>query len=196
MAAGFGMSIRAYDPFLERAGLAGEGVEPCRDLIEGLAWADAVSVHVPKADSPVDRRGGTRGNEADRHPRQHRPRRRGRRSRALIDALRAGRLGAAGLDVFEDEPPRRGQSPLCAGQVVLSPAHRRADGRAREAHGDLVGPERARFLRGSRRPNSCRERRLARGAVSPAVASASGIARAIVDCPHPRGADGKIRSAR
>ncbi len=40
---------------------------------------------------------------------------------ALIAALREGRLAAAGLDVFEDEPPAPDNPLLSMDQVVLSP---------------------------------------------------------------------------
>ena len=53
MASGFGMEIRAFDPFLERQGWPEGAVAPVADLAGGLGWADLVSVHAPKADQPV-----------------------------------------------------------------------------------------------------------------------------------------------
>jgi len=42
-------------------------------------------------------------------------------SRALVDALNAGQLGGAGLDVFDDEPIPAGHPLLACQQVVLTP---------------------------------------------------------------------------
>jgi D-3-phosphoglycerate dehydrogenase len=120
MAAGFGMEIRAYDPFLVGSGWADGSVPPVTDLLEGLAWADFVSVHAPKTDKPIIAAAElavmkpsailvntARGGVVD--------------EAALIASIREGRLAAAGLDVFEDEPPAPDNPLLAMDQVVLSP---------------------------------------------------------------------------
>ncbi len=120
MAAGFGMMIRAFDPILARNGWPEGPVEPVRDLGEGLAWADAVSVHAPKSDRPIIAApelmmmkssailiNTARGGVVD--------------EAALVASLREGRLAAAGLDVFEDEPPATDNPLLSLEQVILSP---------------------------------------------------------------------------
>lgn len=120
MAAGFGMNIRAFDPWLQSAGWPQGDVAPVGELAEGLAWADAVSVHIPKADGPVIgaaeiahlKRGAimvntARGGVVD--------------EQALADALRSGQVGAAGLDVFDAEPPPADHPLLGFDQVILSP---------------------------------------------------------------------------
>lgn len=118
MAAGFQMQVRACDPWLERAGWPDGPVRPV-SLEEGLAWADCISVHVPRGDRPVI---GTaeiarmkpgvllantaRGGVVD--------------EAALAGALASGHVGAAGVDVFETEPPEA--SPLFAcDTAILSP---------------------------------------------------------------------------
>ncbi|MCX7888931.1 MAG: hydroxyacid dehydrogenase [Rhodobacteraceae bacterium] len=120
MAAGFGMEMRAHDPFLERAGWPAGEIPPAPDLPAALAWADLVSVHVPRGDRPVlgaaeiaAMKPGAivvntaRGGVVD--------------EAALAEALRSGHLGAAGLDVFEAEPPAADTPLLGLDQAVLTP---------------------------------------------------------------------------
>lgn len=118
MASGFGMQIRAYDPFLLQAGWPQGQVKPV-SLEEGLPWADYISVHIPKGAKPaigatelaMMKRGVVISNTA-----------RGGVvcEQALNDALASGHVGAVGLDVFDDEPPTT--SPLLAHyNAVLSP---------------------------------------------------------------------------
>jgi D-3-phosphoglycerate dehydrogenase len=120
MASGFDMKIRAYDPFLMAAGWPEGDVACVDDLSDGLAWADCISVHVPKSDRPIigeeelrnikpgvvianTARGGVIDEEA------------------LAKALSDGRVGAAGIDVFEEEPPT-GKCPLFErDNAILSP---------------------------------------------------------------------------
>jgi len=120
MAAGFGMAIRAFDPFLQRHGWPDGAVAPAATALDGLAWADFVTVHAPKGDEPVIAASElavmkpsavlvntARGGVVD--------------EAALITALQEGRVAAAGLDVFEDEPPAPDNPLLSMDQVVLSP---------------------------------------------------------------------------
>ncbi len=120
MAGGFGMAIRAYDPYLQAQGWPEGQVGPVDDLFNGLRWADVVSVNIPKAEQPIigavelaAMKPGAiivntaRGGVVD--------------EKALVDALKSGHLGAAGLDVFDDEPPSQDNPLLAFDQVVLSP---------------------------------------------------------------------------
>jgi len=120
LAAAFGMEVRAYDPFLEKQGWPQGSVGPAGDLKAALAWADAVSVNVPKTDSPTIgaaelaaiKPGAilintARGGVVD--------------EAALVTALRDGRIAAAGVDVFEDEPPALDNPLFGLDQVVLTP---------------------------------------------------------------------------
>lgn len=104
MAAGFEMTIRAHDPYLSRKGWSEGPVAEIADLDEGLAWADCISIHVPRADKPVlgareialmkpgvVLANTARGGVVD--------------EAALAEALASGQVGAAGVDVFDDEPP-------------------------------------------------------------------------------------------
>jgi len=120
MAEGFRMEARAFDPFLVERGWPEGPVLPATTLADGLAWADIVSVHVPKSGRPIlgeeefawlkpgaivvnTARGGI-FDEA-----------------ALATALANGRVAAAGLDVFDDEPPAKNHPLLAFDQVVLTP---------------------------------------------------------------------------
>ena len=95
-------------------------VAPVATLAEGLATADVVPVHIPKADAPIIaaaeialmKHGAiiintARGGIVDKA--------------ALADALRSGQIAAAGLDVFDADPPARDHPLLAFDQVILSP---------------------------------------------------------------------------
>jgi D-3-phosphoglycerate dehydrogenase len=120
MADGFEMKVRAFDPFLAGKGWPEGQVESVASLADGLAWADIISIHVPKAGRPLlgaeefallkpgaiivnTARGGI-VDEA-----------------ALAAALTEGRVAAAGLDVFDDEPPAKDHPLLAFDQVLLTP---------------------------------------------------------------------------
>lgn len=120
MALGFRMEVRAHDPYLERSGWPDGPVPPVSDLEEGLGWADCISVHVPRSERPVIGAGEiarmkpgiivvntSRGGVIC--------------ERALADALASGQVGAAGLDVFDDEPPPADNPLLASDAAILSP---------------------------------------------------------------------------
>ncbi|MND30414.1 hydroxyacid dehydrogenase [Agrobacterium tumefaciens] len=119
MASGFGMHIRAYDPYLLQSGWP-EGPTRSVSLEEGLPWADYISVHIPKGASPaigaaeiaLMKPGVVLSNTA-----------RGGVvcEKALSEALASGHVGAAGLDVFDDEPPESSSPLLSQFNTVLSP---------------------------------------------------------------------------
>lgn len=119
LAAAFGMELRACDPVLAAKGWPEGGIEAV-DLAGGLAWADAVSVHVPGGARPLLGAGElsllrpgailvntARGGVVDEG--------------ALVAALAEGRIGAAGIDVFATEPPEAGHPLARFDQVILSP---------------------------------------------------------------------------
>jgi D-3-phosphoglycerate dehydrogenase len=127
----FGMKLLAYDPYPDHAFAAAHGITllPFERL---LAESDFLSLHLPvtaetrhlinrqtlKLMKPtaflVNTARGALVNEAD-----------------LLEALRAGRLAGAGLDVFEEEPP--GKSPLFElDNVLLTPHGAGTDRKSRD----------------------------------------------------------------
>ena len=120
MAAAFGMEIVAFDPWALAHGWPEGAARPVATLEEGLALADVISVNLPKADRPIlgagelalVRRGAVivntaRGGIVDEG--------------ALAEALTSGQVGAAGLDVFDAEPPAADHPLLGFDQVILTP---------------------------------------------------------------------------
>ncbi len=119
--AGFGAEIAAHDPMLSPDEIRAAGAEPM-DLPALLAWADVISIHVPLTESARNLIGAAqlalmhsgavivntaRGGIID--------------EAALADALRNGRIGGAGIDVFEHEPPAADNPLLALPNVVLGP---------------------------------------------------------------------------
>ena len=120
-AAALDMRIIAYDPFIGADQIRAAGALPVASILEGLPQADYVSVHIPKADKasligaeelavmkPSSFIINTaRGGLVDEI--------------ALADALNAGRLAGAGLDVFVEEPPHKDHPLFQYRNVILSP---------------------------------------------------------------------------
>ncbi len=122
LALAFGMKVAVYDPFVDTAALAKEGIEVAADLTTGLSMADIVSVHAPKTPETNHIIGEAalkamrpdawlvnvaRGGLVD--------------ETALLAALDSGAIAGAALDVFETEPPTPDNPLLSHDLVVLSP---------------------------------------------------------------------------
>jgi D-3-phosphoglycerate dehydrogenase len=154
-AGAFGLRLLAFDPFVSELRMTGEGVEPATSLGELLERSDIVSVHAPlnpdtyhligagelarmRPDAILVNTG--RGGVVDEV--------------ALADALRDGRLWAAGLDVLEHEPPPADHPLLSLPNVTLSPHVASATSRMRPETRRRVGREVALVLTG-RWPRSC-----------------------------------------
>jgi D-3-phosphoglycerate dehydrogenase len=159
MAEGFGMDIRAFDPFLVESGWPDGTVPPAAALADGLAWADVVSVHAPKAGRPI-----LAAEEFARlKPRRRGPQHRLRRGRGR-DGVGGGSDGRADRSRRPRRVRRRtaGEGPPAArlrpGRALA--AHRRADAGSGRADGGRFRPERHRFLCWSPRPRSHRQQGL------------------------------------
>jgi len=120
MAKAFKMSVSAFDPYISPEQWPDNDVIRFSDLAQGLAWADCLSLHVPKSEKPLinvaeftqmkpgmiianTSRGGVICEKA------------------LLNALKSGKVHAAGLDVFEEEPPPFGEELCDRDDVLLSP---------------------------------------------------------------------------
>jgi D-3-phosphoglycerate dehydrogenase / 2-oxoglutarate reductase len=119
--AGFSAEIGAYDPMLSDEDVRAAGAIPM-SLNELLAWADVISLHVPLTETTrnlisTDQLAlmhsdavivnTSRGGIID--------------EAALAEALRGNRIGGAGIDVFEREPPPSDNPLFALPNVVLSP---------------------------------------------------------------------------
>lgn len=121
LAQAFEAMVMVHDPFVGDADIRAEGAEPIRELDEGLARADVVTLHVPftkggpllGADQIARMKPGAvlvntaRGGHVD--------------EAALVAALKSGHLAGAGLDVFAQEPPAPDSPLFDLDSVVLSP---------------------------------------------------------------------------
>ena len=119
-----GMDVIAYDPFIPADDPVWEKAGRVNDLEDLLKNADVVSVHVPLTDKT---RGlinesaiaemkddavlinSSRGGVVD--------------EKAMVEALKSGRLGGAALDVYETEPMTREAGERFAGlnNILLTP---------------------------------------------------------------------------
>ncbi len=117
----FGMSVIAYDPYLQPARAAQLGVDLV-SLDELLKRSDFITIHLPKTKETANLIGvealkkvkpsvriinAARGGVLDES--------------ALFDALKEGRVGGAGLDVYATEPCT--DSPLFALDNVVATPH-------------------------------------------------------------------------
>ncbi len=118
----FGMKVLAYDPNVGEAAMADSGVTKVEDWRASLPEIDVVSLHVPRmpetenmiAAAELKRMKPTalvintsRGGLID--------------EAALAAALRDGRIGGAGIDTFDEEPPRADNPLFASDRVILSP---------------------------------------------------------------------------
>lgn len=121
LACAFRMRILVHDPFVDDSLIRDAGATSVPNIGAALEQADIVSLHVPRAtDAPLlgaaqlarmkpsallinTARGGLVDEDA------------------LDRALRAGRLGGAGLDVLVSEPPRHDHPLLTNERVLITP---------------------------------------------------------------------------
>jgi len=120
-ARGFGLDVIAYDPYVDADAMVSRGVTPV-DFGSLLARSELFSVHAPDSPETV----GLLDDDAFESMREgvllvNTGRGSIVEEAALLDALDDGTVAAAGLDVFETEPPRG--SPLLEREDVLLSPH-------------------------------------------------------------------------
>lgn len=119
--AGFGLRILAYDPFVDEEKARAMGVRPA-DLETILRESDFISVHVPLNEGTRHLIGResfekmkktafvvntARGGVID--------------EKALVEALNAGEIAGAGVDVYEEEPVSPDNPLLHMDNVIATP---------------------------------------------------------------------------
>ena len=122
IARGIGMKVVGYDPFMPAAKASELGIEKIDDLAELYPQSDVLTVHVPNTPETAGMVGAeqlaalpegafvvncARGGIVDED--------------ALVAALKGGRLGGAGLDVYASEPPPQDSPLRSLENVVLTP---------------------------------------------------------------------------
>jgi D-3-phosphoglycerate dehydrogenase len=151
--AGFDMKFVAYDPYVKQAPVGGPEIKMV-ELDELLSVSDFITIHIPKTAETVGLIGAealtkvkptvhiinaARGGVLD--------------ETALFDAIKAGRVAGAGLDVYETEPCT--DSPLFGlDQVVATPHLGASTEEAQEKAGVAVAQSVVAFFAGQEVPGA------------------------------------------
>jgi D-3-phosphoglycerate dehydrogenase len=146
-AVGIGMEVAAYDPFLPVAAAARQSL-PLKSLEELLAWADIITLHIPRTKETTNligeeqmrlmRKGSylinaARGGLVDEE--------------ALLRLLDEGHLAGAALDTFATEPLQK-DSPLRAHpKLILTPHLGASTGEAQQAVSTILARQIIEFLK-------------------------------------------------
>jgi D-3-phosphoglycerate dehydrogenase len=146
-ALGLGMRVLAYDPFVARERFRELGADRAESLDAVLGAADFLTLHLPLSpetrgalgpDEFARMRDGVRLVNAARGELVDEP--------ALVEALRSGKVGAAALDVFAEEPYA---GPLLElDNVVVTPHLAASTAEAQDRAGVIVAEQVAAALEG------------------------------------------------
>jgi D-3-phosphoglycerate dehydrogenase / 2-oxoglutarate reductase len=121
-AAGLDMKVVGFDPFLAPAGAAQLGIEAVSALDQLLPRVDFLTVHTPLTDETRNLIGAEQIARMRKGARVINCARGGIvNEEALAEALRAGHLAGAALDVFVQEPPPADHPLLKLPNVVVTP---------------------------------------------------------------------------
>ncbi|WP_420131645.1 hydroxyacid dehydrogenase [Rhodopseudomonas sp.] len=137
------MAVLVYDPYVPAAAIEAAGCEAVNDLDAALPRADFVSLHCPKTAETTGLFDTARLSKMKPTSYLINTARGGIVvEQALYEALLAGRLASAGLDVFEVEPPPQGHKLFDLPNVIIAP---HVAGVTREAL-DRMGEQTARNM--------------------------------------------------
>jgi D-3-phosphoglycerate dehydrogenase len=118
-----GMNVRVYDPYVEASAITAAGCTPERNLDAALPHADFVTIHCPKTSETTGMFDASRLSRMRSSAYLVNTARGGIIDEgALHSALTRGVIRAAGLDVFDREPPSP-DNPLLGLDSVLTAPH-------------------------------------------------------------------------
>lgn len=144
----FGMRVLAYDPYLAPSRSKAMQVESVT-LDELLAQADFITVHMPLTDETKYLIDAAALAKSKKGVRIFNCARGGIiEEAALVAALKSGQVGAAGLDVFEDEPLAADSELRRLPNVVLTPHLGASTAEAQDAVGIEIAEQIADVLKG------------------------------------------------
>jgi D-3-phosphoglycerate dehydrogenase len=144
----FGMRVLAYDPYLAPSRAKAMQVE-IATLDEILAQADYITVHMPLTDDTKYMIDEAAFEKCKKGLRIFNCARGGIiKETALLAALKSGKVAAAGLDVFEDEPLAKDSEFRRLPNVVLTPHLGASTKEAQESVGIEIAAQIADVLRG------------------------------------------------
>ena len=117
-----GMNVRVYDPYVQASAIAAAGCIPEPDLDAALPHADFVTIHCPKTPETTGMFGASRLQRMRATAYLVNTARGGIIDEtALHSALTRGVIRAAGLDVFDREPPAPDNPLLTLDNVLTAP---------------------------------------------------------------------------
>lgn len=144
----FGMRVLAYDPYLAPSRAKAMQVEGAT-LDEVLQQSDYITVHMPLTDDTKYMIDEAAFEKCKKGLRIFNCARGGIiKETALIAALKSGKVAAAGLDVFEDEPLAKDSELRSLPNVVLTPHLGASTAEAQEAVGIEIAEQIADVLKG------------------------------------------------
>lgn len=144
----FGMRVLAYDPYLAPSRAKAMQIESVA-LDDLLKQADYITVHMPLTDDTKYMIDEAALEKCKKGVRLFNCARGGIiKESALIAALKAGKVAAAGLDVFEDEPLAKDSELRAMPNVVLTPHLGASTAEAQESVGIEIAEQIADVLNG------------------------------------------------
>lgn len=117
-ALGLGMTVIAWDPFVKEA----EGIELLSDLDDLLARADFVTLHTPETPETTGMMGAAQFKKMKKSAFLINAARGAIvKQDELVEALKAGEIAGAGLDVYASEPLEASDPLLAMDNVICTP---------------------------------------------------------------------------